>query len=197
MAISCYSTSLWTHRGVVYSWFDPYQNSKESHHTPTRFQGGRAVSVPCPEPDREQCRWPPSDKTSISFGPQVFLLLLLLLLLFTSLALAPGGTYQYHHRHHKPEVLHACRLQGSLHCRDCGYIYNERTPFEKLPDNYFCPVCGAPKRRFKPYLPAVTNNANDTDMRKASKGSDQEGRSYQIIQCLLCSLLCATMLAKY
>uniref|UniRef100_A0A7N2MML9 Rubredoxin-like domain-containing protein n=1 Tax=Quercus lobata TaxID=97700 RepID=A0A7N2MML9_QUELO len=24
-------------------------------------------------------------------------------------------------------------------CRDCGYIYNERTPFEKLPDKYFCP----------------------------------------------------------
>ncbi|CAL2260912.1 unnamed protein product [Prunus armeniaca] len=24
-------------------------------------------------------------------------------------------------------------------CRDCGYIYNDRTPFEKLPDKYFCP----------------------------------------------------------
>lgn len=24
-------------------------------------------------------------------------------------------------------------------CRDCGYIYNERTPFEKLPDKYSCP----------------------------------------------------------
>ncbi|OWM89085.1 uncharacterized protein LOC116195451 [Punica granatum] len=54
-------------------------------------------------------------------------------------------------------------------CRDCGYIYNERTPFDKLPDNYFCPVCGAPKRRFKPYQPAVTKNVNDTDMRKARK----------------------------
>ncbi|GMJ05911.1 hypothetical protein like AT5G51010 [Hibiscus trionum] len=54
-------------------------------------------------------------------------------------------------------------------CRDCGYIYNERTPFEKAPDSYFCPVCGAPKRRFKPYQPAVAKNANDKDVRKARK----------------------------
>ncbi|XP_062196886.1 uncharacterized protein LOC133899873 [Phragmites australis] len=54
-------------------------------------------------------------------------------------------------------------------CRDCGYIYNDRTPFEKLPDKYFCPVCGAPKRRFKPYQPAVSKNANSTDVRKSRK----------------------------
>ncbi|KAK1272033.1 hypothetical protein QJS04_geneDACA020993 [Acorus gramineus] len=54
-------------------------------------------------------------------------------------------------------------------CRDCGYIYNERTPFEKQPDKYSCPVCGAPKRRFRPYEPAVTKNANDKDVRKARK----------------------------
>ncbi|PWZ41567.1 hypothetical protein Zm00014a_029411 [Zea mays] len=54
-------------------------------------------------------------------------------------------------------------------CRDCGYIYNDRTPFDKLADNYFCPVCGAPKRRFRPYEPAVSKNANATDARKARK----------------------------
>ncbi|KAG8379639.1 hypothetical protein BUALT_Bualt07G0109900 [Buddleja alternifolia] len=54
-------------------------------------------------------------------------------------------------------------------CRDCGYIYNDRTPFEKVPDSYFCPVCGAPKRRFRPYEPAVTKNVNDKDVRKARK----------------------------
>lgn len=54
-------------------------------------------------------------------------------------------------------------------CRDCGYIYNERKPFDQLPDNYFCPVCGAPKRRFRPYTPAVTRGANDTAVRKARK----------------------------
>ncbi|XP_009770857.1 uncharacterized protein LOC107786132 [Nicotiana tabacum] len=54
-------------------------------------------------------------------------------------------------------------------CRDCGYIYNDRTPFEKQPDKYFCPVCGAPKRRFRPYEPKVTKDANSTEVRKARK----------------------------
>ncbi|KAI4365980.1 hypothetical protein MLD38_021912 [Melastoma candidum] len=54
-------------------------------------------------------------------------------------------------------------------CRDCGYIYNDKTPFEKLADKYFCPVCGAPKRRFKPYTPAVSRNANETEVRKERK----------------------------
>ncbi|KAJ4974582.1 hypothetical protein NE237_007756 [Protea cynaroides] len=58
-------------------------------------------------------------------------------------------------------------------CRDCGYIYNDRTPFEKLADNYFCPVCGAPKRRFRPYESAVTKNVNDKDVRKDRKAQIQ------------------------
>ncbi|KAI3463521.1 hypothetical protein Pfo_020184 [Paulownia fortunei] len=62
-------------------------------------------------------------------------------------------------------------------CRDCGYIYNDRTPFEKLPDKYFCPVCGAPKRRFRAYEPAVTKNANDTEARKARKALIKRGEA--------------------
>ncbi|GLJ29990.1 hypothetical protein SUGI_0592900 [Cryptomeria japonica] len=54
-------------------------------------------------------------------------------------------------------------------CRDCGYIYNDRKPFEKVADNYFCPVCGAPKRRFRPYAQPVARNVNDTSTRKARK----------------------------
>ncbi|KQJ88360.1 uncharacterized protein LOC100829949 [Brachypodium distachyon] len=54
-------------------------------------------------------------------------------------------------------------------CRDCGYIYKDRTPFEKQSDDYFCPVCAAPKRRFRPYDPPVAKNANATDARKARK----------------------------
>lgn len=58
-------------------------------------------------------------------------------------------------------------------CRDCGYIYNERTPFAKLPDKYFCPVCGAPKRRFRAYQPPVTKDANSVDVRKQRKAQLQ------------------------
>ena len=45
-------------------------------------------------------------------------------------------------------------------CTVCGYIYDPElgdpdggispgTPFEELPDDWECPVCGAPKRMFK------------------------------------------------
>ena len=48
------------------------------------------------------------------------------------------------------------------HCESCGYIYDVAegdpdggippgTPFEEIPDTWFCPVCGARKRDFTPY----------------------------------------------
>jgi rubredoxin len=44
-------------------------------------------------------------------------------------------------------------------CMVCGYVYDPAvgdpehgvaagTPFEKLPDDWVCPVCGAPKDQF-------------------------------------------------
>lgn len=46
-------------------------------------------------------------------------------------------------------------------CKVCGYIYDPQTgdpdsnippgtPFEKLPDNWICPVCGVGKSDFEP-----------------------------------------------
>jgi rubredoxin len=48
------------------------------------------------------------------------------------------------------------------HCESCGYIYDVAdgdpdggippgTPFEEIPDTWYCPVCGARKRDFVPY----------------------------------------------
>jgi rubredoxin len=34
-------------------------------------------------------------------------------------------------------------------CTICGYIYDEDVPFEKLPADWKCPVCGAGKAAFK------------------------------------------------
>ena len=45
-------------------------------------------------------------------------------------------------------------------CDLCGYVYDpvlgdkeanivNGTPFEELPHNWYCPVCGAPKDNFK------------------------------------------------
>ena len=46
-------------------------------------------------------------------------------------------------------------------CTVCGYVYDPAkgdphggvhpgTPFEEIPDDWICPVCGAPKDQFKP-----------------------------------------------
>ena len=44
-------------------------------------------------------------------------------------------------------------------CEVCGYEYDPAqgegsvsagTPFEKLPDDWCCPICGAPKSEFSP-----------------------------------------------
>ena len=34
-------------------------------------------------------------------------------------------------------------------CSICGYEYNGEIPFEELPDDYKCPICGQPKSVFK------------------------------------------------
>jgi len=59
-------------------------------------------------------------------------------------------------------------------CVDCGYIYDESTPFDKLPNSYKCPVCSAPKRRFKPYTGGGRNDSKSMASRmrelKGGKG---------------------------
>lgn len=38
-------------------------------------------------------------------------------------------------------------------CQICGYIYDdtkEKVPFEQLPADWKCPLCGAAKTDFKP-----------------------------------------------
>lgn len=36
-------------------------------------------------------------------------------------------------------------------CLDCGYVYTLQKPFEEQPENYACPQCIAPKKRFARY----------------------------------------------
>ncbi|GJQ15378.1 hypothetical protein GpartN1_g7169.t1 [Galdieria partita] len=41
-------------------------------------------------------------------------------------------------------------IEGKWVCMDCGYVYPDdaSVAFEDLPDNWRCPLCGSPKRRF-------------------------------------------------
>lgn len=54
----------------------------------------------------------------------------------------------------------AVEVTGRYRCKVCGYIYDERfgdpdsgvqpgTPFEKLPENWVCPICGVGKDQFE------------------------------------------------
>lgn len=48
-------------------------------------------------------------------------------------------------------------------CKICGFIYDdskEKVPFDKLPETWVCPVCGAPKSLFEP-LEESENTKND------------------------------------
>ena len=50
-------------------------------------------------------------------------------------------------------------------CKPCGYVYDPEagdkaakipagTPFEDLPENWVCPMCGAAKKHFMPEDPS-------------------------------------------
>ena len=34
-------------------------------------------------------------------------------------------------------------------CSVCGYVYDGEVPFEELPEDYVCPICGAGKELFE------------------------------------------------
>ncbi len=67
-------------------------------------------------------------------------------------------------------------------CQICGYVYDdakEATPFDALPDDWKCPLCGASKSDFKPEQPAEPKPAAaakpspaevDADLRQLSAG---------------------------
>jgi rubredoxin len=57
----------------------------------------------------------------------------------------------------------AMSVSGKYRCTVCGYVYDPSagdpesrippgTPFEKLPDDWVCPVCGASKDLFEPIV---------------------------------------------
>jgi len=61
----------------------------------------------------------------------------------------------------KNPTLRREKTMKKYKCKICGYIYDPangdpdagvcpNTPFEKLPDDWVCPACGAPKDMFEP-----------------------------------------------
>lgn len=70
----------------------------------------------------------------------------------------PVMTYDYYHtvikgRSPKNAPTYIANKQDNSEskfvCKICGYIYEDETPFEELPDSYQCPVCKKPKSYFE------------------------------------------------
>ncbi len=64
---------------------------------------------------------------------------------------APSVTYSYYFEHIKPKPQIKESAGKVWVCKICGYIYDEEVesvPFEKLPDDWVCPLCKHPKSDF-------------------------------------------------
>ena len=60
-------------------------------------------------------------------------------------------------------------------CRICGYVYDdakEKVPFEQLPDDWECPLCGAMKKDFVPesVTADTTSLQVETDLKPLNEG---------------------------
>jgi len=75
-------------------------------------------------------------------------------------ALAAAGHRPYHCAH-KGTCRQGNTPMRKYRCVPCGYIYDPaqgdpdsgiapETPFEELPDDWVCPVCGAARSEFEP-----------------------------------------------
>ena len=69
----------------------------------------------------------------------------------------PPMTYAYYHQVVKgkspknaPTYIAEEPVSSDKHwiCSVCGYIYDDKTPFEELPDTYQCPICKVTKEKF-------------------------------------------------
>lgn len=65
-------------------------------------------------------------------------------------------TYAYYHKELKgktspkaPTYIAEEKKAAQYVCKVCGYVYSGATPFEELPDDWVCPVCGVPKSQFE------------------------------------------------
>ncbi|MPM53038.1 Anaerobic nitric oxide reductase flavorubredoxin [bioreactor metagenome] len=69
------------------------------------------------------------------------------------LSFVPSVTYEYYFSHIKPKPQQKYVSVGKIWiCKICGYIYDEvkeGIPFDKLPDDWVCPLCKHPKSDFE------------------------------------------------
>ena len=73
----------------------------------------------------------------------------------------PPMTYAYYHKvvkgkspknaptYQAEQPKEETKMEAKYVCTVCGYVYDGDTPFEELPDDYVCPLCGVGKDQFE------------------------------------------------
>eukprot|EP00877_Chromochloris_zofingiensis_P004434 jgi/Chrzof1/13992/Cz08g20130.t1 len=94
----------------------------------------------------------------------------------TAFKASPVAGLGVQRRHSLQVVARKTAAKTAYTCIDCGYIYEGSTAFEKLPNSYRCPVCQAPKRRFRAVEQSGSRSNDGKAMRarfdKLQKGAD-------------------------
>ena len=103
-----------------------------------------------------------------------------------NLSKEPPMTYAYYHHVIKGKtppkassyIEEPEKTSGSKNtyvCSVCGYEYpGGAEEFEKLPDDYVCPICGAPKAKFIPHFKEEKINDNGESQMANLKGTKTE-----------------------
>lgn len=76
-------------------------------------------------------------------------------------------------------------------CQMCGYIYDEdveKVPFSSLPDNWTCPMCGAPKNLFEPKSGDPVLKKEDTAKKEEKNIPSEDGLSPLALSVLFSNL---------
>ncbi len=79
-------------------------------------------------------------------------------------------------------------------CKICGYVYDdskEKIPFNKLPDDWRCPLCGASKSDFEQMIDNSTTNPeieHDIDNANIEHSDNFEELSYQALSSVCSNL---------
>ena len=113
----------------------------------------------------------------------------------------PSVTYAYYFAHIKPKPQPKAPAPAKVWvCTLCGYTYDEAkegVPFDKLPDDWTCPLCGSPKSAFELQAPAGSqdkpaaagSSAADkpaAEKPAAEKPSDKEKPAGRVWVCRIC-----------
>ena len=81
-------------------------------------------------------------------------------------------------------------------CKICGFVYDdakEKVPFENLPQDWVCPVCGASKSDFKLVVEEKSKKSNKSKNKKSETKFVEKSEDLQKLSVAELSALCSNL----